>query len=360
MKTIMDKAYQQKGTVVVTVLILVAVATYLAVEITHRQRIDINRTATLLSLEQSSEYSKSADVLAQYILNLDLELNLGGGGRSQPIDTLNDEWATPRNFPVGRGSIGGEIVDLQGRFNLNSLALIEPIDVEAEPKAVPPVVGITHIYPKHIFIELLGNLSIPDPSDPDYDPSVTEEDLADRIKDWVDDNSTPLADGAEEDVYLGKVPAYGAGDRLLLDVSELILVEGITKHNVEKLSDFVAFLPANAPINLNTAPAEVRAAFEIGCLDPAEVSSALNSADGITSSNLANIESPGGNALRLPACDETYVYPFSANSQFFLLKATADVDGRRTRTQTVLFREDVTDAGDVDTKVILRTLLPPF
>jgi general secretion pathway protein K len=46
----------------------------------------------------------------------------------------------------------------------------------------------------------------------------------------------------------------------LLQVDDLLAVPGFTPEAVEKLRDFVIFLPRPTPVNINTAPAEVLAA----------------------------------------------------------------------------------------------------
>lgn len=321
---------RQKGTVIITVLMLVAVATYLAVELTHRQRIDITRTGTLLALDQSEEYVLSAEALAQYVLEEDLKSDIKA---NELKDDLGEDWPTRVVKPIGRGIIDGQIYDLQGRFNLNRL-----LDNEAETRAQ--------------LERLLSSLNIPAESD----TNLTAKGVAERIGDWVDEGHDPNTDGLESQDYLLLDPPYNAGNRLLVDLSELLLVTGISREDLELLAPHVSLLPPTMPLNLNTATEEVLEAM--GCLN------VLNIVAQQQAGAILEKDRTGGLALNGEFADKSCTKPpeeslYTVKSNFFLLDAKSEVDKRSIHMHSILYR-----SGDAPTnvkaRVILRKQLDPF
>ncbi len=284
---------RQSGTVIITVLMLIAVATYLAVEMTYRQRIDITRTGTLLALSQSEENVKSAEALAQYVLTEDFLADLK---KTEPTDNLEEQWTTPVQTALGQGIIEGEIADLQGRFNINRLQL-----------------GGTAI---DQFQNLLGNLHIPSNSS----SSLTPTSIASRVVDWLDDDHNPGIDGHEDQEYLLLDPAYTAADRILVDLSELMLIAGITREDLDILAPHVALLPPGAKLNVNTATDETLKAY---CLDVNRIAPIQSSGGYEKAADLVDFPDPAkGPQINgcLPVPDLT---DFGLETNFFLLKAKA-------------------------------------
>ncbi|OUR99135.1 hypothetical protein A9Q81_11175 [Gammaproteobacteria bacterium 42_54_T18] len=319
----------QSGTVIITVLMLIAVATYLAVEMTYRQRIDITRTGTLLALSQSEENVKSAEALAQYVLVEDFLADIK---KTPSTDDLEEQWTTPVQTALGQGVIEGEITDLQGRFNINRLLLAGDSVVQ--------------------FVKLLGNLHIPI----DSSSSLTPASIAARVVDWLDENHDLETDGHEDQEYLLLDPAYTAADRILVDLSELMLIAGITREDLERLAPHVALLPPSTKLNVNTATDETLKAY---CLDANTIGPIQASGGYDKESDLDDIVDPGkgsliSNCTPVPARDD-----LSLETDFFLLKAKATIDKRSINMHSVLYRSGST-ASNVKVKVILRKHLDPF
>jgi general secretion pathway protein K len=138
------------------------------------------------------------------------------------------------------GSISGQIIDLQGRFNLNNLYLKDRRDAQA--------VNRYNVQVKY-FERLLAILGIK--------ANVTQ-----AITDWMDqDSDISFPDGAEDQTYEQKSQPYRTSNQPMSSPSELMLVEGISVEIYEKLKPFVCALPENTSININTAPAEIIAAL---------------------------------------------------------------------------------------------------
>ncbi len=217
---------KQRGVALVTALLVVAIATVAAVAMASRQQLDIRRTGSLLHAEQAWAYVLGAENWAIVVLRRDRE--------DSTIDTLGEDWSTqpPVSFVEG-GSIYGRLIDLQGRFNVNNLVTGgEPSEESVD-----------------YYKRLLKLLDL-------------DEELADALVDWIDDDiNTRFPDGAEDENYLLLDTPYRVANRPLSDISELRLVKGYTAEVVARLQPYLVALPGSTPINVNTADAMVLAAL---------------------------------------------------------------------------------------------------
>ncbi len=202
---------KNQGIALITVLLVVALATITAVAMTTRQQLDIHRTANIINGEQAYIYALGGESWVKQILLRD----------KNKIDSLQDDWATPiPSLPISGGSIQGKVEDLQGRFNINNL-----IDSHSEDIA--------------IFERLIHLLELP--------PIPTQV-----VLDWIDsDLELQIPDGAEDNAYL---PAYRTSNTLLSSPSEIRLLMGVDKKSYQKLLPYITTLPTHTPININTAP----------------------------------------------------------------------------------------------------------
>ena len=106
---------KQKGIALITILVMVALATILAATIGQRQKFTADNTAYLMRQNQSLWYAKSAETFFAEILKEDAE-NAGD------VDYLQENWAKPMPaFPVEDGYVTGQLYDESGKFNLNNL-----------------------------------------------------------------------------------------------------------------------------------------------------------------------------------------------------------------------------------------------
>jgi len=214
---------RQQGVALITALLIVAMVTVAAVAMATRQQMDIRRTGSMLHGEQAYAYLLGAESWAEVVLARDK--------RDTKLDTLYEDWSTqPPVSIVEGGSIIGRIVDMQGRFNVNGLV---------DGKGVANKDAITR------YKRLLRQLDL-------------DESLAEALADWIDSDINVLfPNGAEDDTYLNASTPYRTANRLLVDVSELRLVKGYEPEVIEKLHPFIAVLPEDTPLNINTASAEV-------------------------------------------------------------------------------------------------------
>ncbi|MCW8988403.1 MAG: type II secretion system minor pseudopilin GspK [Gammaproteobacteria bacterium] len=212
---------QEKGIALITVMLILALATILAVSMSSRQQLDIHRSANILNLEQAYQYILGAEAWGKQILTRDSQDN--------KVDSLNDDWATilPA-LPIEGGKMTGRIEDLQARFNINNLVQN----------------GKTQKLYVDRFKRLLRNLEL-------------NEDISLVIIDWLDADEETGFSGAEDNEYLNLSPAYRTANQAMHDVSELLLVKNIDFATYEKLRPFVCVLQSETAINVNTASAEV-------------------------------------------------------------------------------------------------------
>ena len=221
----------QRGVALITAIVLVAIATVLAVHIGTRAALDLRRTAGLVSLDQGWHVALGAEAWAAEVLRDDWE-------DEKEFDHLAEAWARPLPpLPVDGGEVRGALEDMQGRFNLNSL-------VDSDGTAVEDAI--------EIFERLLTNAG----ADPRW---------ARIMADWLDTDTIPgFPEGAEDGSYLSQSPPYRAANGTVSTTTELMALPGMTREEYERIRPYVAALPGRTPINICTAPAQVLDALTAG------------------------------------------------------------------------------------------------
>ena len=221
---------QQQGIALITILVMVALATILAATIAKRQANTAENTAYLMRQNQSLLYAKSAEAFFSELLVDDAE-NAGD------IDHLQENWAKPMPaFPVEDGFVSGTLQDESGKFNLNSLV---NNDGTPNPQA------------KVWFEKLLVRVGLP-------------EKLSEAVIDWQDaDDETIGAMGAEASYYQGLPQGYLAPNSKFHSVDELKLVRGFEGQKYLQIADYVSAAPtSDSKVNINTAPAMLLASLD--------------------------------------------------------------------------------------------------
>lgn len=219
---------QQRGIALLTVLLMVAMASVMAMSILDYQERMLKENTVLLRQDQAQAYAKSAEYFLSELLVQDVK----NGNQN---DNLSQDWAQPMPvLPIENGSITGRLIDQSGKFNINNLFH----DGKRDDNAVA------------YFSRLLQRVGL-------------QPELAAAVLDWQDpDDKVTDAMGAEDSFYLGQQPAYLTANRAFQSVGELKKVRGFTAASVEKLSPYIAALPAFSAINVNTATAVVLSAMD--------------------------------------------------------------------------------------------------
>jgi general secretion pathway protein K len=237
---------RQRGVAVITALLLTTLAISLVASLFWQQQVQVRSMENQRLHLQTKWILRGALDWATLVLRQD--------GYDHPNYTALDHvWATPlaetrldqyierervqgENF---NATLSGNIVDATSRYNLTNLARDGQVDL-------PQV---------KVFRRLLQNLQL-------------DAGLADRAARFVA-ASQPLVPKEDGSINPDGTPAppapaparTGTGTAMkLLQVEDLLAVQGFDQAAIEKLRPFVIVLPEQAPVNVNTAPAEVLAA----------------------------------------------------------------------------------------------------
>lgn len=234
-----EQRQQQQGIAIITVLLVIALATITIASMVGRQQLDLRRERNEAFIQQARSFAVSGEKFAAAVLFRDVQQ-----GARENTDSLDDDWAqTLPPVPIDNATIEGCVVDMQGKFNLNNL-------VDNEGKPVQAYVDQ--------FGRLLQELNI-------------DQTKLQAVVDWIDEDVNALTpDGAEDDYYSGLDPAYRTANASFVGVSELQLVKGFSSQVAEEQADYEKLLPHIAalpvtngvtPVNVNTATPEVLASL---------------------------------------------------------------------------------------------------
>ncbi|OQW88958.1 MAG: hypothetical protein BWK78_08100 [Thiotrichaceae bacterium IS1] len=288
----------QTGIALITVLLIVAIATMLAVAMTSRQQLDIFRTTNLIHHDQAYLYALGGESWSKWILWREAQ--------DRQIDHLHELWATPLPpLPIEGGTLQGQLEDLQGRFNLNNLVP----DGKVNPDEVIR------------FQRLLKALELP--------PA-----LAQIVVDWIDSDEEPqIPDGAEDNVYLLQTPAYRAANTPFRSPSEVRLLATVDQEIYQKLLPHICTLPTRTPINVNTATLPVLMTLADGL-----------TADEVNQLRAAREQKPFQTIQEVITHQALAGYQvetdaMAVSSEYFLLTVHVQIDRAKARLSTVLHRD---------------------
>lgn len=212
---------QQKGMILLMVLLVFSVVAILATAMIDQLAIDTERMSGQYFRKQAHEYALGSEEAVKQGLYLDWEY-------SPDVDHMGEEWNQDRAFPLNPGAAFIHIEDLQGRFNLNSL--------------MPGANSFVQFQRFQNLLNLLG-LNV---------------ELAARWRAWLDSNSQ------SDQLYYSQEPGYRAAYQACRHTSELMLLIDLDLLSYKRLEPYVACLPADTQLNVNTASAFVLAAQDSG------------------------------------------------------------------------------------------------
>ena len=214
----------QTGAALILAMLVAALAATVAVALASEQQRWFADVGNRRDQVQAQSLALAGVQWARQILNDD--------ARSGTLDYLGEPWAYPLPpTPIANGAVEGRIEDAQGRFNLNNLALDTPAGTAERLR--------------------LANLF----SSKGVDPR-----MLDAIADWIDADSVPRANGAEDEYYAQRATTALAANAPLVRAAEFTSVLGASAKAWAALAADVAALPAGTTLNINTANADVIAA----------------------------------------------------------------------------------------------------
>ena len=199
---------RQRGVALLMAMLIVVIATTIAVNIVHEEKFTIRKSAHIQLNDRAALYAYGIEDWARIFLRRDRE--------DSKIDSLDEDWAIGvPGLPIEGGYLAGYLEDEQSRFNLNSIVISE--------------IALTR------FQRLCDNLEV----DQSFIPA---------LMDWIDaDFEIRYPDGMEENY-----DNYRVANREMVDISELMLVHNVTPEIFEKLQPYITALPGTSTLNVNT------------------------------------------------------------------------------------------------------------
>lgn len=225
----MKPLHAQRGIAMLTAIILVALATIVAVAVAWQNALHARRAIAVFTIDQGFAYAQLAEAGAAALLRFNRQNNPN-------LVSPNQDWAKPQGPQEIEPGIVIEaaLEDQAGKFNLNSLVM--------QPNPGGPLVVNANAVKQ--FEALLQSLNI-------------DTAIAARVADWIDTDTQPgLQGGAEDSYYLTMDPPYRTPNMALTSVSELLAM-GMDRTSYDKLKNLVTALPPDTKLNVCTAPGEV-------------------------------------------------------------------------------------------------------
>ena len=191
----------QRGVAIIFVLIAITVLSIMAGLFAFAMKVETRLASNSDKDEQLLWIGRAGMERARWILALEGQVpftdnnQIWAGGPGEGPET-NGPLAgiSLDHYPVGDGTVSLKMVELESKLNVNG--------------ADTPLI-------QQVLTTMGVNAS---------DMSV----VADSIQDWVDRDDSTRPAGAESDYYQGLSPAYYAKNAPMDDISELLLVKGVT------------------------------------------------------------------------------------------------------------------------------------
>lgn len=290
---------KQRGAALLIALAITVLAAILAISAIETGQFDMRRSSILLRSGQAQQLAMGMEDWAISLIQRDQS-----NSRGAAYDGLEDIWY--QQLPptqVSGGSISATLTDLDGRFNLNSL-----LDVDG---AINPLA-------LERFRRLLVVLQL--------NPSI-----ADQLLDWLDADTSPQPQGAEDNLYRNRQPPGVAANQMLSHISELRILPAVDATNWQRINKYVRASSQRSGININTASAEVL----------------LSLADGMTRQMINRVIRLRGGGfdslsgfLQLQVFENINIDPRGLSIRSYNYRALAEIrmDGEVSRFETLLQR----------------------
>jgi len=303
---------RQQGIAVITALLLTTLAITIVASLFWQQQVQVRSIENQRLQLQKQWILRGALDWASLILRED--------AKHSSVDNLEEPWAVPlaetrldqyvengrADDNIADATLSGSISDAQARYNLTNLCTNGTINL-AEVAA---------------FERLLNNAQM--------SPALAQA-TADMM---AAAQKPPVANAVNSDSQLGPQPMN------FTQMEDLLAVPGFSPEMLDKLKDFVIFLPRATPVNVNTAPAEVLAA-RIDKLSLAGATSLVANRNTASFRDLADfVQRSQGKPFTASASDA------SVTTNYFL------VDGKVRMSRAGLNMQALIERNGVNTKII--------
>lgn len=304
----MTSLRQEKGMVLLLVLMIVALLASVLTEFAFSTLVDMRLTETFRDSTKAYYIAKGGLQAGRMLLQEDKRQD---SLKSPPYDALNEFWAQNMitNYPVGGGFVSVQIEDLDGKLDVNSL-----VQTNDQPDAV--------VVDRFVqFFQIMG-LDAP-------------KDLVAALIDWIDKNGAVYniqADGAEDNYYMGLAKPYHCKNAPLDSLAELAMVKGFTPKIVKLIEPFLT-VHGSKKININTAPAEVIMSLSKDpVIDRSAAENIIEQRNGAPITKISDLQNVSGlSQIYIPLASLATQGYLGVTSSDFLIHSRAEVnDGART------------------------------
>jgi len=215
----------ERGVALVSVLLIVVLASALAYHLISRQDIAIASTRAVLEYSQAKEYALAAEEVARSVLHQNKA--------SSTYDHLDEDWRfTIVPFEIPNGQVYLRIEDLNTKVNLNALS------------------GQNYGEISQFFVKICDEVAV-------------DSRLVPIWKDWIDADQVTTPGGMEDYEWLGFEPPMRTLDSLGAHLSELNMLVSLSSDQQHQMTEYVVILPTNEmKLNVNTTPAIVMQIFD--------------------------------------------------------------------------------------------------
>ncbi len=221
---------RERGVALLVTLMVIAILVAVTVEAHRRVRNVVLETAAGSERERLLSRARSGIEIARAMLLFDKS--------GSTADSVQEDWARPEKrdellaqLKVPPGSLSFSISDLMGRIQVNALV--------TQPDGKDFVQAQSLLWDR--FLRPLESAR----EGADLNSTT---DIINSLKDWLDlndDDAVTGLNGAESDYYEGLDPPYKARNGPMRDVSELLLVKGVTPelyYGTEKVPGIAPFV----------------------------------------------------------------------------------------------------------------------
>lgn len=285
------------------VVLVFALVSILAAGIYKRQKLFIYTAGNIVTNAQAYEYAVGSEIYARRLL---LEDWKNDKEDNEFVDDA-EQIESAIFLPVDSALLEAQFNDVHGKLNLNDLVFVD---------------GVPNPVMAERFKRLLDRLSL-------------DEVKLERIQDWIDENQEATGiEGVEDGEYLSLDPPFRTGGQPFVHVSELLLIEGVSRESYEELLAYVTVLPqGRAHININTASAEVLQSLVENLPDSAAEELADKAKDSPWKSVDEFKSEPALDGLNF---DSSYLDVYS---NFFEVATRITLSDRKVRLRSILYRE---------------------
>ena len=272
--------HQQKGTALITAMVIMSILAAVATVIMIQQSTTIYRSQLLFNVDRAYLYTNGTVVWAENLLKQDEQFARAEDTVMVVADVL-PATATPYN----EGQVWAELIDLQGRFNLNNLHY----DALLNDK-------LDH------FRRLLSII------------------LFD-----IDENQIKQIIQSMTDYIVSQDPQQNP----FFHISQLRMIEGVTAEIYQRISPYLTALPESTDINVNTATAPILMSLsqQLSASDVETLIQNRQQTPFISTDAFMSAMSEDSIALEADM--------ITVQSQYFLLSSTVLIDQQQLNTYTV-------------------------